>query len=322
MTGAGTVDVVAVGECLVDLISEQRRDSLAAGSTFVPYLGGQVSNLAVNVARLGCRSAVVAKVGLDGFGVMAREQLELLGVDVGHVVADGAAPTSAVVVGRTAGTPDFIVYRGADRMLRSSDVPDELLRRARWIHTSAFCLSMEPARSTALDAMRRARVAGRWVSLDPNYHPAVWGGQDPLDVLPAAFEHVDVTKPSLDDCQRIFGPGETPESYAKRFLDWGARTVVVTAGDETAVLARPDGFERFPVPEANVRDVTGAGDAFWSGLVVALLDGIDPTGAVQVALEVARIKVQQIGHLPRALDRHELYAGLGLDVAVEEAGGW
>ncbi len=302
------VDVLAVGEVAVDLISDQSAETLADVDAFRRHLGGEVANVALNVARLGGRSALVARVGDDGFGVAVRRSLEGAGVDVSHVSCDPIEPTSLIAVTRQTGTPDFLPYRGADRNLEPAMLPS--LDGVRVVHSSAFALSLEPTRTTVLDAFRRAAAAGALVSLDPNYHPIVWRRrtEDAQQVLRDAFAFVDLTKPSLDDCARIFGPGLQPGEYARRFLDWGARRVVISMGRAGVLLVDGAGvethFQAVPVP---VVDVTGAGDALWAGLLLALIDGQSIDIAVLAGMSAAEHKLQHVGHIRAGVSRDDLY---------------
>jgi 5-dehydro-2-deoxygluconokinase len=65
-------DVLTTGRIGVDLYPEQSGVPLADVRTFRKTLGGSPTNVAVAAARLGCRSAVVTKLGDDGFGDYAR----------------------------------------------------------------------------------------------------------------------------------------------------------------------------------------------------------------------------------------------------------
>lgn len=56
--------------------------------TFRKDLGGSPTNVAVAVARLGRRSAVITKVGDDGFGLFVHEALRAFGVYDGWVGTD------------------------------------------------------------------------------------------------------------------------------------------------------------------------------------------------------------------------------------------
>ena len=67
-TVQGDLDLLAVGETLVDLISVEETDSLRNAYTFRKYQGGSPANIAVCVAKLGGTSAVVSKTGIGAFG--------------------------------------------------------------------------------------------------------------------------------------------------------------------------------------------------------------------------------------------------------------
>ena len=60
----GDLDLLAIGETVVDLISVEETDSLRHAHTFRKYLGGSPANIAVYVAKLGGASAIISKMGL------------------------------------------------------------------------------------------------------------------------------------------------------------------------------------------------------------------------------------------------------------------
>jgi sugar/nucleoside kinase (ribokinase family) len=300
------VDVLAVGEALVDLISLEPVDALEDATRFERHLGGEPANVVHNVARLGGRAALVARVGDDGFGRFVRAELAAAGVDVRGVRLHPGAPTTVCAVARHAGTPDFAVLRGADRLLDASDVELAAGLRARAVHTSAFALSHASARRPLLELLRARRADGALVSFDPNYHPSVWADGEPLQVLAETLPHVDVVKPSTEDCHRLFGL-EPVEVSARRFLDLGARRVVLTLGAEGA-LVLADGASTLHASRATaVVDVTGAGDAFWAGLLMGLVDGQELDTAVGAGLAVAALKLGGAGPLGETVDRRQLY---------------
>src|SRR3984893_14264010 len=77
-----------MGRVSVDLYPEQVGVPLADVRTFHKDLGGSATNVAVAAARLGLRSAVVTKVGDDGFGRYVRQALGGLGGDRSWVGTD------------------------------------------------------------------------------------------------------------------------------------------------------------------------------------------------------------------------------------------
>jgi fructokinase len=311
--GEQRLDVLSIGEALIDLISDSEQGSLGEARSFHMYPGGQVTNVALNVAHLGASAVLVARVGDDPLGSYLRRHLEMAGVGTAYLRTTPQTPTTLVVVTRHSTTPDFAAYRGADAQMVPDDMPLSLLTRTSLVHTSAFALSREPSCSTVLEFVKQAHKAGCLISFDPNYHPRIWEmPDDPASIFARMCPYVSLTKPSLDDCIRLFGAGQTPETYAAHFLAWGAQQVVLTMGSAGVLLANAEGISYYPTHRVEVVDVTGAGDSFWAGLLLATLDGYGMPEAIRMAQAVAAIKVQQVGPLSRMIDRVALYARIGL----------
>jgi sugar/nucleoside kinase (ribokinase family) len=307
-----TLDVLTIGEALIDLISDQVVSSLADADGYQRFVGGQPTNVALNVVRLGGQAAVVACVGDDGFGSHIRKQLDQAGVDTDYVHVTSEAPTTVAINARHTETPDFIIHRGADAHILPKQGHLEAIKTSRVVHTSAFALSREPARSTILGSLKVARQNGCMVSLDPNYHPHNWPDvADFHSVLADAYRWTDITKPSLDDCTRLFGPDLSPAAYVERFLDWGAEIVALTMGPQGVLLTTAEGVSAHVEPsDVAVADVTGAGDAFWAGLLIGLLDGHSAYEAACLGQIVAELKIGTVGPLPQMPDRASLYRRL------------
>jgi fructokinase len=307
------LDVLSIGETLIDLISDTQQLSLGDAPRYVMYPGGQATNVALNIARLGGISAIVSRVGDDSFGRFLRHHLATAGVETAFLHVTPHTPTTLAVVTRHTTTPEFEIYRGADAQMVPEDMPLSLLPTTSLVHTSAFALSREPACSTVLDFIARAHANGCLISFDPNYHTRLWEkGANPLTVFEKICPYVFLAKPSLDDCVRLFGAGLDPEKYVERFLLMGAKEVVLTMGQGGVLYGDGKGTTYYANKQVEVVDVTGAGDSFWAGLLLARLDGYTTAEAIQVAQAVAEIKLQQVGPLSQRVDRSALYAHMGL----------
>ncbi len=305
----GDIDVLSVGEALVDFISTEAVGQVEQAGGFRRYLGGSVTNLAANVVRLGGEAAVAARVGDDPFGRFVRWKMERQGIITDYLKTDATARTTLVFVTRSATTADFFVYRGSDARLSAEDVPHSAIERARAVHTSAFALSQESSRTAVLDALRRARARGCLISLEPNYHPSLWDASRPPDeVLAEACQYVDFVKPSRDDCQRLFGADLSLSDCAQRFHDWGVEKVILTQGAQgVSIYDQGQLLRHIEAREVTVADATGAGDAFWAGFLVAILDGRSLYEAVLSGREVAEIKLRTVGPIAGSLDREAIY---------------
>jgi sugar/nucleoside kinase (ribokinase family) len=305
----GDLDLLAIGEALIDFISVEEADLLLEARTFRKYLGGSPANIAINVARLGGRSAILAKTGVGAHGQFVRAELDRAGVQTGYLAMDPQVHTSIIFVTRTRGTPDFEPYRNGDYKLSPADLPEEAIRRARVVHASTWPLSRQPSRSAVEAAFGLAHREGKILSLDPNYSPAIWPDRDEaLEVLGRLLACATITKPSRDDAARLFGPGLPPEEYIERFHRLGPPVVVLTMGADGLLLSAGGRILPIPARRVQVVDATGAGDAFWAGFLVALLDGNPLERCARFAREVVARKLAAVGPLPEGTDRLALYS--------------
>jgi fructokinase len=304
----GDIDLLAIGETLIDFISEQTVPSLNEAETFRRFQGGSPGNIAANVARLGGVGALISKIGDDAFGRFCKAELEQAGVLADYLLLDPMVRTTVIFVSKTIGTPDFSDYRAADAELTPQEIPEEAIRRSRVVHASTFALSRRPCRDAVIRAFELAHRHGKLISLDPNYSPRLWPDKaEALAVLRQLYALATLTKPSLDDATRLFGPGKAVEDYIDRFHAWGPRLVVLTLGKDGAIVSLDGQRTRIPPRPVKVVDSTGAGDAFWAGYLVSLLDGHNAVFSAHFAQAVVARKLERVGPLPSSLDRDALY---------------
>ena len=305
----GDIDVLAVGEALVDFISEQDTEWLREAASFRRHLGGSPANIAVYVAKLGGTSAVASKTGIGAFGTFLNAELNANGVNTDYLVMDHRVHTSVVFVSRTTGTPEFEAFRDGDFKLEPYNLRTEAVRRSRVVHASTFALSRVPCRYAVEKAFERAEEYGKIISLDPNYSPKVWPHQEEArDVMAAMLAHATISKPSLDDCHRFFGDEADPETYLERFHELGPKAVILTMGRDGILVSDDGDVSHVPVRPVEVVDATGAGDSFWAGFLTALLDGNSLVRCALFARSVVERKLVTVGHIPGMIDRAEIYA--------------
>lgn len=313
----GDIDVLAVGEAVVDLISVEETDSLRNAHTFRKYLGGSPANIGVYVSKLDGASAIVAKTGIGAFGKFVKAELRRAGVMTEYLVMDHGVHTTVIFISRTKRTPDFEAFRSGDYQLEPRDVSEGAIKRARIVHASTFALSREPCRSAVEKAFRLAQRHGKIISLDPNYSSDIWPDyREAMEVLRRMLGYAMITKPSLDDARRIFGRDKTPETYVELFHEMGPNIVVLTMGPDGVILSNRGEMLYVPARSVDVVDATAAGDAFWAGFLVALLDRNTLTRCVLFAREVVERKLTTVGPLPNSIDRRHIYGRV--DAALDD----
>ena len=316
----GDLDLLAIGETLVDFISVEETDWLRNAYTFRKYQGGSPANIAVYVAKLGGQAAVISKMGIGAMGQFLKAELGRAGVLCDYLVMDHRVHTSVIFVSRTARTADFEAFRNGDYQLDPREIDEESIQRAKVVHASTWALSWEPCRLAVERAFALAQKHGKIISLDPNYSPQIWPDyRAATTILPRMLSYATITKPSLDDATRLFGRDKSPEEYIERFHALGPKIVVFTMGAGGVLLSEEGRLTRIPARPIKVVDATGAGDSFWAGFLVALLDGNPIERCALFAREIVERKLTTVGPLPESIDRQEVY--VRIDTSRQEEPG-
>lgn len=295
------IDVLCVGEVLIDFIGHQSRLGIGDTRDYHRYLGGSPTNVAMNSSRLGLKSVLVATVGNDGFGAYIFGRLAEVGVNADYVKRIDTKPTSVIFVSRTEGTPDFIPFRKADYCITEDQIKNELLQNTKIFHTTCFALSKEPAQSTILKKAEEAFNLGCKLSIDLNYAKKIWESKDKaLKVVRAYCKFNPLVKISEDDMSRLFEKEVSHQEIFDFFHNEGVDTVCLTLGGDGVKLSqRNQGIIQLPaIKVEKIMDATGAGDAFWSGFLFAYIKEKPIKKCLEVALQLAALKLQNVGRLP------------------------
>ncbi|MEL7246899.1 MAG: carbohydrate kinase [Bacteroidota bacterium] len=301
--------ILAVGELLIDFISTTYAESLDDVSTFERLPGGSPANMAGNLARLGQSAGLVATVGQDDMGNYLKSFVDRLSLDTSGV-RQVALPTTLILVTKSKEVSNFEAYRLADCDISSDQMPDEILKQLKIFHTTCFAISREPARTAILEAAGKVVQFGGQVSIDANYAAKIWPKQEEAQQIVADYCGLGaMVKFSDVDWERLYGsPISNPQEAATFLHELGAKTVCITLGEKGCYVSNEEEQYAVPTRPINVVDTTGAGDAFWSGFLCAVLDGHDLKNCALAGRAMAEIKLQHFGPLPTKVDRQRLYA--------------
>ena len=285
------LDLLTVGRIGVDLYPEQSGVPLAEVQTFAKSLGGTASNVAVGAARLGRHSAVLTKVGPDGFGDYVRTALTGFGVDIRFV---GTAPELLTPVVFCAldppEDPPLLFYRlptAPDLTLTKDDVPWDAVRDVPVFWVTGTGVSVEPSRTTHREMLEhRARPepgSGRWTVLDLDWRAMFWPSpEDARREYATLLEHATVAVGNRDEVEVAVGTRD-PETAAHRLLAAGVELALVKKGAEGVLVATGEGMTTVAPTPVGVVNGLGAGDAFGAALVHGLLSGWDAVHCAQYA---------------------------------------
>ncbi|WP_033135169.1 bifunctional 5-dehydro-2-deoxygluconokinase/5-dehydro-2-deoxyphosphogluconate aldolase [Aeromonas finlandensis] len=294
MTNKKKLDLICLGRVAVDLYGQQIGARLEDMGSFAKYLGGSSGNVAFGTARLGLKSAMLARVGDEHMGRFLREELNRVGCDTSHLITDRDHLTALVILGiKDQETFPLIFYRDncADMALTRADIDEGFIASARCLAITGTHLSHPKTRDAVLTALDYARRNGVKTAIDLDYRPVLWGLTSLGDGETRFIANEQVTT----RLQEVLGQFDLIVGTEEEFHIAGGSTDTISAlrrvreltGAELVCKRGPLGSSVFTdeIPDSldqgitvkgvrvDVLNVLGAGDAFMSGLLRGYLNG-------------------------------------------------
>jgi 2-dehydro-3-deoxygluconokinase len=304
-------DCAALGEVMLRLDPGDGR--VRTARSFQVWEGGGEYNVARALASVfGQRATVVTAFPDNDVGRLAEGLIRQGGVDASHLIwcgYDGVGRTTRVGLNFTERgfglrPPLGVSDRGhsAASQIAAGEVDWDQLFAAegvRWLHTGGIFAALAPQTpDVTLEAVQAAKRHGVVVSYDLNYRASLWNALgDPAAVQAKNREiasHVDVMFGDASGFKACLGyeaPAVFPafaEACARDFPNFSVLATTLrearsaTRNDWGAVLWA-DG-KIYPAEtrkDLEILDRVGGGDAFASGVIHALLQGLGPQAAVE-----------------------------------------
>jgi sugar/nucleoside kinase (ribokinase family) len=294
-------DVIVAGLALADVIgrpvdpkSLPKRGGLKLIDSITLTTGGNVSNVGIDLARLGFKVGAITRVGNDSIGRFVVQHYRTFGIDTEGVIIDAKAQTSATIVNvDKEGERTFLHTRGCMKHFRASDVLSRipLLRSAEVL--SFGYLGLLPETEKEFTHLFRALKLETHLKifLDCAASPRVTA-----KALRGFLPFIDCFIPSYEEAVLITGC-KTPEAIVDFLLKAGAPNVVgVKLAERGCYIS--DGHHSEYVKALRVKhvvDATGAGDAFMAGFIAGTLKGFDAFKAARIANAVAASCISAVG---------------------------
>ena len=244
--------------------------------------GGSVANTAVTLARLGAPALFLGTAGQDAFGRALKKGLEQEGVDASLLTLKESAMTTMVIIvldAKGERVPFAYPRVGASQHdITSDQIPNDILHRISWMHSSGMTLREDPAASHQLELMRRCQEAGIPVALDVNARLESIQDATFAQNIQTALHRCDLLLGSAEDelCPLV---GESdPDLAAKKLLEI-VPMVVARRGEKGATVYTRDKAFSSPAFSVPIRDRVGAGDVYDGAFLASLLFGYAPDEA-------------------------------------------
>jgi fructokinase len=279
------LDIVTLGELLVDMFPAELGRRLAEVSAFRPKPGGAPANVAVAARRLGAEAAFIGKVGDEAFGHHLIDVLKQEGVETRGIRLDEEARTTLAIIAKPdENSAEFVFYRnpGADTRLSPDELDRELLQSTKAFHFGSLSLTHEPVRSATLAAIKIAHKASALISYDVNYRPSLWRSPgEALERAKALVPKAHLVKVNETELALMTGREHVEQdesalaAAAEALLAQGPALCVVTLGKAGSFFHSAEGSGFVPPFAVDTVDAVGCGDSFIAGLLAQLVVGGD-----------------------------------------------
>jgi sugar/nucleoside kinase (ribokinase family) len=313
-----TLDVVGVGNALVDVISFQdeaflARHGMTKGSMTLidpdraialyhdmgpgtEQSGGSAANTLAGLASFGGSGAFIGRVRDDQLGEVFAHDIRAVGVEFPIPPATSGSPTGRCLI---VVTPDaqrtLSTLLGAAGELDADDVDEALVARGRFTYLEGYLFDQAAAGEAFVKASEVAHRAGRQVALTLSDSFCVERFLDGFRQLVA--DTVDVLFANEAELTMLYETDDVDDALERAAGDCGL--VVVTKSERGSSVAAGDRRVHVPAaPVDRVVDTTGAGDLYAAGFLFGLGRDLDLEVCATLGSLAAAEVISHVGARP------------------------
>lgn len=228
-------------------------------------MGGNAANNSVGATRLGIKTGVVLTIGDDEIGNQIIEKLRGEGVDATYVVQQPSTTSTYSTIINYGGERTIFVYYPP----RSYEFPVQL-PTPPWVYLTSMGESFRPFYNHITE----------WLLKNPNvklvFNPGPWQLKFGLEVIGNILKLTDTFFVNREEAEGLtnFGKSQGKEKELLTAIsDLGPKVTIVTDGGNGVFAYNKQVFLKCPVLPVDAYERTGAGDAFGSGCLSALIKG-------------------------------------------------
>jgi len=304
------VDALVLGQALSEMIVRVPRWLEAGGQGDLPIglpvysTGGCAANVACIMSRLGGQADLIACVGEGQYGRDVWAELERSGVRRAHVQRAPGAGSLLVILAVPAGDWTALAYIDPTLTLSLADLPaPAAFEQAKVFHLDTFTLLNPAQGAVAAEALRRARQAGCWLSIDA----AIPVARALPERLRALYAQCDLT--FCNEAEAAIITGEpTLAGAVTAFRALGPKVSFIKTGAQGSLVITREAVWEVPAFAVEVVDTIAAGDAYVAATLLGLCQGLTPVAAAHRGSAAGALACQGAGSLTRWVTAAEVDA--------------
>lgn len=229
-------------------------------------IGGNAANNSVGVKRLGVNVGIVLTLGQDSVGKMILERLSSEGVDATYVVEQPATTSNYSTIINYNGERTIFTYHAP----KSYEFP-VALPKVPWLYLTSMGESYRPFYNHLID----------WLGKNPEvklaFNPGSWQIRDGLEAISKIMSQTHIIFVNREEAEKLTSFKGESAGREKELLEalsnLGPKICVITDGGNGVFAYNRQTFLKCSVLPVDAHERTGAGDAFGSGCLAALIKG-------------------------------------------------
>jgi sugar/nucleoside kinase (ribokinase family) len=290
--GEPTLDVVGIGNALVDVISHETDEFIVthglvksamtlieadraeelytAMGPGIEASGGSAANTIAGIASFGGRAAYMGRIFDDQLGTVFGHDLRAQGVTFHNKPATEGPPTGRCLI---VVTPDahrtMNTFLGASAFFGPGDVDADLVRGAQVTFLEGYLFDRPESKEAYWTASGYAHDAGRKVALTLSDLFCVERHRQ--DFLPLVRERVDILFANEAEACALWGCDEVGAAVERARAE--VAVACITLSEKGSVVVAGTETHEVPAQPVEVVDTTGAGDLYAAGFLYGYTTG-------------------------------------------------
>ncbi len=318
---APTLDIVAIGNAIVDILSPaedaliaalgltkggmQLVDAAGADALYsrmgsaVEASGGSAGNTVAGIAALGQKCGFIGQVADDQFGKIFSHDIRAMGVEFDTPVRTEEPPTGQCLIFVSPdGQRTMNTFLGAAQHLGSAALDRKMIEQSAVLYLEGYLWNADTSRAAMAEAIAIAKGAGRQVAFTLSEIFVILGHGEEFKTMMARGD-IDILFANEGEICTLMGTDDFDAAVRAAADD--VPTLVVTRGADGAIAVKDGVYSKVAAePVSHVLDTTGAGDLFAAGFLAGQAQGRSVADSLTMGAVCAAEVISHYGPRPEA----------------------
>lgn len=289
-------DVISIGAATADIFIKS--DSILESNRFISIKrsskneiteslicsGGGATNSATTFTRLGLKAASLSLIGDDPFSLYIKNDLKKESIDTSFLVQKNNTETDfSIIVVAADGARSILTNRG-DSHLENKDIPWSKLK-TKWLYVTSL--------EGNLDLLEKLIGYSKENDIKISFNPGMRELKQRRELLPL-LKHLDFLLLNRQEAEILVNTDRKDPLFWEKLRKVSPLVAVTNGRLGAKILTSTDTYFS-PIINTHPLDETGAGDAFGSAFVSALIHGYQASEALNWGIKNSASVVSALG---------------------------